>query len=146
MATALRANNSAERVQVTYAGAKHHGRTAAHAVDHVIADAGWHDWLAAQLVQRGEIARAAGVRDIADLADYVSSLIVLIDVSGPLSVDEETSLVHAVRIGRSLGVHAIVIGPGTDRLRQLQPGILRNHVQRPPGRRRPALHRPGADS
>lgn len=129
LAVALRANNSAERVEVAFIGTEHHSRTAAPAVDYTVS-APWHDWLRAQLAQRSETARSAQVRNLADLID-VPRLVVLVDVDDIVDDDDilrtaqAASLEDAVRTGRSLGVHIILICPDARTLLRI-PSIVAN--------------------
>lgn len=112
LAVALRANNSAERIEVAFVGTEPDGRTAAPAVDYTVS-APWHAWLRGQLAERSETARSAQVRNLADLID-VPRLVVLVDldtvdVDDTLPTAAAASLENAVRTGRSLGVHIILI-------------------------------------
>ncbi|WP_168140605.1 hypothetical protein [Mycolicibacterium frederiksbergense] len=111
LALALRANNGAERVQVAFAGPEGQCRTAAPAVDQVVATP-WHEWLRAELTRRLEIAHAAQVTNVYDLED-VPSLVVLLAADGGhvTPAEEVAAMAHAVRTGRSLGVHVILISP-----------------------------------
>lgn len=52
--------------------------------------------------------KAAQVKNVYDLAE-VASLVTFVGADGDFSAEEATALEHAVRIGRSLGVHGILV-------------------------------------
>lgn len=131
LALALRANNGADRVQVAFAGPEHHCRTAAPVVDQVVPSP-WHDWLRTELTRRSEIAQAAQVTNLYNIAE-VPSLVTLIaaDDGHRGTAEEEATMANAVRIGRSLGVHVILVSPETSiwsRLSAAATGNLSFHV------------------
>lgn len=109
-ALALRANNGAERVQVAVAGAEHYCRAAEAAVDHVVPTP-WNEWLGAQLAQRAEIAHAAKVSTLTEHGEVSSLVVLVISDDGHLSADERQTLERSLRMGRSLGVHVIIVCP-----------------------------------
>lgn len=118
LAAALRTNNGVDRAQVAFVGTKDHCRTAVPAVDHVVATP-WQDFIRANLSRRARDAEAAQVRNLAERPDIANRMVVLVDVDDTLTADEATSLTEAVRLGRSLGVHVIVVGPDDSSLTAL---------------------------
>lgn len=110
LALALRANNGAERVQVAFAGPEDQCRTAAPAVDQVVATP-WHDWLRAELTRRSETARDAQVTNLYDRAEVPSLVTLVAPDDDHFTAEQVTAMAQAVRIGRSLGVHVILVSP-----------------------------------
>jgi hypothetical protein len=119
MAAALRANNSAESIHVAFAGPEHRGRPASAAVDHVVT-APWHDWMQAKLTHHGELAMVAKETNVR-VHSLGPTQVIIVDAEHDLGAEHTSVLHEAIRTGRTLGVHILLVCPDAHSLQRVLP-------------------------